>query len=140
MTIKQSPPKEAAEKGFPNLSNGLAELSKLQRQHGERLAAVCLDEHAQKLLHALDRETSIRWENLPDRVESDWSDASRAAALLAGAHLCEVSPTRIRLSEYGNKLLAESTPIKPLSLEDARSLRGTGWQGDLDEMRSSRVL
>ena len=98
-----------------------------------------MDEHAQKLLHALDRETSIRWENLPDRVESDWSDASRAAALLAGAHLCEAGPNRIRLSEYGNKLLAESTPIEPLPLEEARSLRGTGWQGDLDEMRSSRV-
>ncbi len=28
---------------------------------------------------------------------------------------------------------------EPLSLDDARSLRGTGWGGDLDEMRSSRV-
>jgi len=28
---------------------------------------------------------------------------------------------------------------EPLSLDDARSLRGTGWDGDLDEMRSSRV-
>ena len=28
---------------------------------------------------------------------------------------------------------------EPLSLDDARSLRGTGWEGDLDEMRSSRV-
>lgn len=24
---------------------------------------------------------------------------------------------------------------EPLSLEDARSLRGSGWEGDLDEMR-----
>ena len=122
-----------------NLANGLGELSKLQRQHGERLAAVFLDQPALNLLNALDREISIRWENLPDRTKSDWSETSRAAALLAGANLCEVSPTRIRLSEYGNKLLAESTPIEPLSLEEARSLRGTGWQGDLDEMRSSRV-
>ena len=140
MTIKQSPPKEAAEQGFPNLSNGLAELSKSQRQHGERLAAVLLDQPALNLLYALDRETSIRWENLPDRTKSDWSDASRAAALLAGAHLCEAGPNRIRLSEYGNKLLTEQTPVEPLSLEEARSLRGTGWQGNLDEMRSSRVL
>ena len=58
MTIKQSPPKEAAEKGFPNLANGLAEAS----------------------------------------------------------------------------------PIEPLSLEEARSLRGIGWQGNLDEMCFSRVL
>ena len=28
---------------------------------------------------------------------------------------------------------------EPLSLDAARSLRGTGWDGDLDEMRSSRV-
>lgn len=28
---------------------------------------------------------------------------------------------------------------EPLSLDGARSLRGTGWEGDLDEMRSSRV-
>ena len=140
MTIKQSPPKDAAEKGFPNLSNGLSELSKSQRQHGERLAAVLLDQSALNLLNALDRETSIRWENLLDRVGSDWSDASRAAALLAGAHLCEAGPNRIRLSEYADRLLAEPTPIEPLSLEEARSLRGTGWQGDLDEMRFSRVL
>lgn len=28
---------------------------------------------------------------------------------------------------------------EPLGLDDARALRGTGWDGDLDEMRSSRV-
>jgi Arc/MetJ family transcription regulator len=28
---------------------------------------------------------------------------------------------------------------EPLSLEKARRLRGSGWEGDLDEMRSSRV-
>lgn len=28
---------------------------------------------------------------------------------------------------------------EPLGLQDARSLRGTGWEGDLDEMRSSRA-
>lgn len=28
---------------------------------------------------------------------------------------------------------------EPLSLTDARSLRGSGWIGDLDEMRASRV-
>jgi Arc/MetJ family transcription regulator len=26
-----------------------------------------------------------------------------------------------------------------LSLDEARSLRGSGWDGDLDEMRASRV-
>jgi Arc/MetJ family transcription regulator len=28
---------------------------------------------------------------------------------------------------------------EPLDLEDARALRGSGWDGDLDEMRSSRT-
>ncbi len=28
---------------------------------------------------------------------------------------------------------------EPLGVDDARALRGTGWDGDLDEMRSSRV-
>ncbi|CAB4364827.1 MAG: type II toxin-antitoxin system VapB family antitoxin [Actinobacteria bacterium] len=28
---------------------------------------------------------------------------------------------------------------EPLDVDDARSLRGTGWEGDLDEMRSSRT-
>lgn len=27
---------------------------------------------------------------------------------------------------------------EPLSLGDARALRGSGWDGDLDEMRTSR--
>jgi len=28
---------------------------------------------------------------------------------------------------------------EPLSLAEARSLRGSGWDGDLDSLRSSRV-
>jgi len=28
---------------------------------------------------------------------------------------------------------------EPLDLDDARSMRGTGWDGDLDEMRASRA-
>ncbi len=28
---------------------------------------------------------------------------------------------------------------EPLSVEKARGLRGTGWEGDLDEMRTSRA-
>ena len=101
------------------LRRELLDLSKLHRQRQERLAAVCLDRHAQNLLNALDRETSIRWEDLPHRADSDWSEASRAAALLVGANLCEVSPTRIRLSEYGDKLLAESSLISRAATEIA---------------------
>ena len=28
---------------------------------------------------------------------------------------------------------------EPLSLEEARNMRGSGWDGDLDEMRGSRA-
>jgi Arc/MetJ family transcription regulator len=28
---------------------------------------------------------------------------------------------------------------EPLGLEDARALRGSGWDGDLDELRTGRV-
>ena len=28
---------------------------------------------------------------------------------------------------------------EPLSVEEARCLRGSGWHGDLDELRSSRI-
>ena len=81
----------------------------LHRQHSERLAAVSLDPVAKRLLRVLDRETSIRWEDLPERIEAEWEEACRAATILAIANLCEASPTRIRLSDYGDKLLAESS-------------------------------
>ena len=83
-------------------------LVKLQRQQDERLAAVALDETAQKLLEVVNRETSIRWEDLPEKADADWGEACRAAAILALANLCEASPTRIRLSAYGDKMLAKS--------------------------------
>jgi Arc/MetJ family transcription regulator len=28
---------------------------------------------------------------------------------------------------------------EPLSLDEARAMRGSGWEGDLDELRSDRV-
>ena len=39
-------------------------------------------------------------------VEGKPHDILRSVVLLAGANLCEASPTRLRLSEYGDKLLA----------------------------------
>ena len=96
---------------YRHLERALMELQKLRRQHQELLAAVSLDPVAQRLLSILDRETSIRWEDLPDRVESNWGESSRAAALLAGANLCEASATRIRLNEYGDRMMAESSLV-----------------------------
>lgn len=97
------------------------ELLKLERQHRERVAAVALDPAAQELMNALNRETSIKWDDLPDKADCDWSEASRAAALLAGANLCDVSPTRIRLSEYGDKLLAEESAEASEALSEVAS-------------------
>ena len=33
----------------------------------------------------------------------------------------------------------KSSDVTPMSLEEARAMRGVGWDGDLDEMRSSRL-
>ncbi len=103
------------------LASRIANLLKLERQHRERVAAVSLDPTAKKLLNALDRETSFKWGDLPEKADCDWSAASRAAALLARANLCEVSPTRIRLSEHGDKLLAEESAQASESLPEVAS-------------------
>lgn len=110
--VHQDPNPEPFVQGQADLHSFLlrvTDLLKLERQHRDRLAAVALDEDAQQLLNTLDQETSIRWEDLLEKTEGDWGVASRSAALLVGANLCEVSPTRIRLNEYGDKLLAESS-------------------------------
>ena len=99
------------------LTRKISSLLKLERQHRERLAAVSLDLSAQMLLNVLDKETSIKWEDLPASAECDWSKAARAASLLAGANLCDVSPTRIRLSEFGDKMLAGSPTLEGIYSE-----------------------
>jgi Arc/MetJ family transcription regulator len=55
--------------------------------------------------------------------------------------LCQQVMDRYRLSTKRDavNLALRHLAGEPLSLDDARSLRGTGWDGDLDEMRSSRV-
>ncbi|HEY9564975.1 MAG TPA: type II toxin-antitoxin system VapB family antitoxin [Nocardioides sp.] len=53
---------------------------------------------------------------------------------------CEVVMQRYHLAtkreavNYALRLVA----AEALELDDARALRGSGWEGDLDEMRSSR--
>lgn len=32
-----------------------------------------------------------------------------------------------------------SLAVEPLSVDEARALRGMGWEGDLDSMRSNRL-
>lgn len=55
--------------------------------------------------------------------------------------LCQRVMDRFNLStkrEAVNMALAHLAG-EPLALGEARALRGTGWDGDLDEMRTSRV-
>lgn len=85
-----------------------AQVQKQERQNQERLAAVYLDPTARQVLDALNRKTSIKWENLFAEVEGEPHDILRSVVLLAGANLCEASPTRLRLSEHGDKLLAST--------------------------------
>jgi Arc/MetJ family transcription regulator len=54
---------------------------------------------------------------------------------------CRVVMDRYQLStkrEAVNFAL-RSAAAEPLGLDDARRLRGSGWEGDLDELRASRV-
>lgn len=104
---KQSSPIASGQTTVQDVASRMVGLLKLERQYQERMAGVSLDSDAQKLLSVLDRETSIKWDDILDKAEGDWSDMSRAIALLAGANLCEASPTRLRLSENGVRLLAE---------------------------------
>ena len=83
------------------------EKEKRERQHGLRMAGVWLDDGAVQLLTKLEEESSVTWESLPESVGSDsWEDAVRAALLLSCAGLCEAGRRRLRLSEYGVRLLA----------------------------------
>ena len=38
----------------------------------------------------------------------------------------------------GSELRAWSLADEPLSLDEARDMRGSGWDGDLDDMREGR--
>jgi Arc/MetJ family transcription regulator len=54
---------------------------------------------------------------------------------------CQVVMHRFNLTSkrdavnYALRLLA----VEPMDLERARAMRGSGWEGDLNEMRGSRV-
>ena len=106
--------------GFLALARWVVEMQKLERQNQERLAAVYLDPIARQLLNVLNRKTSIKWEDLPDVVEGESPDILRSVVLLAGANLCDASPSRLRLSEYGDELLAESSVAEQANSEPSQ--------------------
>jgi len=55
--------------------------------------------------------------------------------------LCQRVMERFHLSTKRDavNLALQHLAGEPLDVTEARSLRGSGWDGDLDEMRSSRV-
>ena len=46
---------------------------------------------------------------------------------------------RLATKREAVNLALRTLAAEPLSVEEARRLRGSGWQGDLDELRSSRI-
>ena len=54
---------------------------------------------------------------------------------------CATIMQRFRLTTKREaiNLALRTLAAEPLSLEDARGLRDSGWQGNLDELRQSRI-
>ena len=80
----------------------------LKTSQRNRIAGAALDKAARDIFAHLDRETSLKWEDLTQITNTMWPDAARAAALLVWANLCQPGPTRIRLTETGISILNES--------------------------------
>ena len=57
-------------------------------------------------------------------TDDDWAD-----------YLLESDPRFLRRVAEGRRSIRDGEGVE---LEDARSLRGIGWEGDLDEMRAGR--
>ena len=96
----------------------------MEKRHRERQAGIWLDPVARDLFSAMARETSIRWEDLPEKTHSDdWSKLCKATALLAGANLCEAGPTRFRLNGRGVALIESLTKERWKELVE----RGDKW-------------
>ena len=57
-------------------------------------------------------------------------------------HACAEVMRRYRLATKRDavNLALRTLAAEPLSVEGARQLRGSGWDGDLDDMRRTRTL
>ena len=44
----------------------------------------------------------------------------------------------LRTKRDAVNLALRTLAVEPMTLEEARAMRGSGWDGDLDEMRSDR--
>ena len=84
----------------------------------EYQSGVLLNDAARRLLAALDRETSIEWENVAEKSHNDWADACQAVAILSRSGLCEASRSRLRISTYACEWLKRLTS-EPAPSEEA---------------------
>ena len=82
----------------------------LDRGKRDRIAEVASDPTARQVLDVLDQNTSVSWGDLAEQTGLVWPDVCRSVAFLTRAGICEPGPKRVRLSELGAILLAESTP------------------------------
>ncbi|MDE0155078.1 MAG: type II toxin-antitoxin system VapB family antitoxin [Gammaproteobacteria bacterium] len=46
---------------------------------------------------------------------------------------------RLATKREAVNLALRTLAAEPLNIEEARRMRGSGWEGDLDEMRASRL-
>ena len=46
----------------------------------------------------------------------------------------------LRTTEAAVNFALRAVAAAPMSLEEAQAMRGAGWEGDLEEMRRSRIL
>ena len=44
----------------------------------------------------------------------------------------------LRTKRDAVNLALRTLAVEPMTLEEARAMRGSGWDGDLDEMRANR--
>ena len=45
---------------------------------------------------------------------------------------------RLRTKREAVNMALRTLAVEPMSLEEALAMQGSGWEGDLDEMRSNR--
>ena len=85
-----------------------ASSTNLSLRQRKRLAGVALDQAASKLFAVLDENTSVRWVDLVEQTDLTWPDVCRGIAVLVDAGMCQPGPSRVRLTETGASILAES--------------------------------
>lgn len=81
-------------------------LEKMRRRRRDALAGVYLDQNADSVLMLLNRVTAISWEELQRSLGIGWPETCRGVAMLASAGLCDVGSSTLRLSEFGDGVIA----------------------------------